>query len=385
VLADLALESEAATVFAMRLARCFDQAGDPAQALLARILTPAGKYWICKRGPAFGAEAMEVIGGSGYVEDSPLARLYRELPVNSIWEGSGNVMCLDLLRAFGKTPAAREVLAAELALAGNADTFYVAYKTTLLAELAEAQADEAGARVLAERVVLAVQAGLLLRHAPDLRVVGVHRVAPDARARAALSAACRPAWIAPPSWRARCQWTAAHLTGIMRHTHAKQTNIYMKQDPRFPNLFITDHPLIQHKLSHMRDKSTSTRTFRELLKEITLLMGYEITRDLPLTTREIETPLQTINAPVIAGKKLAVVPILRAGIGMSDGLLNLVPSARVGHIGVFRDPETHQPVEYLVRLPDLVDRIFHPVRPDGGDRQFGGARGRCAEEPWRQR
>jgi uracil phosphoribosyltransferase len=132
----------------------------------------------------------------------------------------------------------------------------------------------------------------------------------------------------------------------------------MKQDPRFPNLFITDHPLIQHKLSHMRDKATSTRTFRELLKEITLLMGYEITRDLPLTTREIETPLMTIDAPVIAGKKLAVVPILRAGIGMSDGLLNLVPSARVGHIGVFRDPDTHQPVEYLVRLPDLEDRTF---------------------------
>jgi putative acyl-CoA dehydrogenase len=167
VLADLALESEAATAFAMRLARCFDQGDDPAQALLARILTPAGKYWICKRGPAFGAEAMEVVGGSGYVEDGPLARLYRELPVNSIWEGSGNVMCLDLLRAFGKTPAARDALAAELALAGNADTFYVAYKTTLLADLAEPQADEFGARVLAERVVLAVQAGLLLRHAPD--------------------------------------------------------------------------------------------------------------------------------------------------------------------------------------------------------------------------
>ena len=167
VLADLALESEAATAFAMRLARCFDQGDDPAQALLARILTPAGKYWICKRGPAFGAEAMEVIGGSGYVEDSPLARLYRELPVNSIWEGSGNVMCLDLLRAFGKTPAARDALAAELALAGNADTFFVAYKSTLLADLATALSDESGARVLAERVVLAVQAGLLLRHAPD--------------------------------------------------------------------------------------------------------------------------------------------------------------------------------------------------------------------------
>ncbi len=132
----------------------------------------------------------------------------------------------------------------------------------------------------------------------------------------------------------------------------------MKQDPRFPNLFILSHPLIQHKLSHMRERDTSTRTFRELLKEITLLMGYEITRDLPLTTRQIETPLETIDAPVIAGKKLAIVPILRAGIGMSDGLLELVPSARVGHIGVFRDPATHKPVEYLVRLPDTADRIF---------------------------
>ncbi|MDP3671682.1 MAG: uracil phosphoribosyltransferase [Telluria sp.] len=132
----------------------------------------------------------------------------------------------------------------------------------------------------------------------------------------------------------------------------------MKQDPRFPKLFILDHPLIQHKLSHMRERDTSTRTFRELLKEITLLMGYEITRALPMTTRRIETPLETIDAPVIAGKKLAIVPILRAGIGMSDGLLELVPSARVGHIGVFRDPQTLQPVEYLVRLPDTQERIF---------------------------
>lgn len=136
------------------------------------------------------------------------------------------------------------------------------------------------------------------------------------------------------------------------------SNPAMKQDPRFPNLYILNHPLIQHKLSHMREHDTSTRTFRELLREITLLMGYEITRDLPLTTRSIKTPLVTIDAPVIAGKKLAVVPILRAGIGMSDGLLELVPSARVGHIGVFRDPETHEPVEYMVRLPDTVDRTF---------------------------
>ncbi|HVL08854.1 MAG TPA: uracil phosphoribosyltransferase [Burkholderiaceae bacterium] len=128
-------------------------------------------------------------------------------------------------------------------------------------------------------------------------------------------------------------------------------------DPRFPNLFILNHPLIQHKLTHMRDKDTSTRTFRELLRELTLLMGYEITRDLPLATRRIETPLTTLDAPVIAGKKLAVVPVLRAGVGMSDGLVELIPSARIGHIGLYRD-ENSRPVEYLVRLPDIEDRTF---------------------------
>jgi len=166
VLADLALESEAATAFALRLARCFDHPGDAGEAMLARVLTPAGKYWICKRGPGFGAEAMEVLGGSGYVEDSALARLYRELPVNSIWEGSGNVMCLDLLRAFAKSPKAAEALAAELALAGTGDARYGDFVERLLADLA-APGDEFGARVLAERIVLAVQAGLLLRHAPS--------------------------------------------------------------------------------------------------------------------------------------------------------------------------------------------------------------------------
>ncbi|MDB5906871.1 MAG: isovaleryl-CoA dehydrogenase [Massilia sp.] len=166
VLADLALESEAATAFALRLARCFDQREDPAQALLARILTPAGKYWLCKRGPGFCFEAMEVMGGNGYVEDGPLARFYREAPVNSIWEGSGNVMCLDLLRAFGKTPAARDALAAELALAGRANADFSACADRLVADLAGPQADEYGARRLAERIVVAVQAALLLRHAP---------------------------------------------------------------------------------------------------------------------------------------------------------------------------------------------------------------------------
>ena len=165
VLADLALESEAATAFALRLARCFDEAGDPAQALLGRILTPAGKYWICKRGPGFGAEAMEVIGGNGYVEDGPLARLYREFPVNSIWEGSGNVMCLDVLRAFAKAPETREVLAAELALAGSGNAVFNVYSERLIADLSQPQ-EEYGARRLAERIVVAVQASLLLRHAP---------------------------------------------------------------------------------------------------------------------------------------------------------------------------------------------------------------------------
>lgn len=132
----------------------------------------------------------------------------------------------------------------------------------------------------------------------------------------------------------------------------------MIQDARFPNLFILNHPLIQHKLSHMREKSTPTHAFRELLREITLLMGYEITRNLPLTTQAIDTPLQHMDAPIISGKKLVVVPVLRAGMGMSDGLLNLIPSARVGHIGLYRDPATHHPVEYLVRLPDPAGRTF---------------------------
>ncbi|OBV38131.1 isovaleryl-CoA dehydrogenase [Janthinobacterium psychrotolerans] len=166
VLADLALESEAATVFAMRLARCFDEKDDQGQAALARVLTPAGKYWICKRGPGFGAEAMEVLGGIGYVEEAPLARLYRELPVNSIWEGSGNVMCLDVLRALARSPAARVALAAELALGGDADATFVACRARLLQTLEQGDADEFDARKLAERIVLAVQAALLLRHAP---------------------------------------------------------------------------------------------------------------------------------------------------------------------------------------------------------------------------
>ncbi|MGB0694841.1 MAG: uracil phosphoribosyltransferase [Rhodospirillaceae bacterium] len=137
----------------------------------------------------------------------------------------------------------------------------------------------------------------------------------------------------------------------------------MKQADGFPTVMVVDHPLVQHKLSHMRDKATSTRKFRQLLREIGLLMGYELTRSLPMTTTNIETPLTDYDAPVIAGRKLAVVPILRAGTGMADGLLELVPGARVGHVGSYRDPVTKHPVEYLVKLPQPQGRTFILVDP----------------------
>ncbi|MBK8158222.1 MAG: uracil phosphoribosyltransferase [Rhodospirillaceae bacterium] len=137
----------------------------------------------------------------------------------------------------------------------------------------------------------------------------------------------------------------------------------VKTFKEFPTLSVLDHPLIQHKLSMMRDKSTPTTLFRQLLKEIALLMGYELTRDLPMTTQEIETPLTKMDAPVIMGKKIAVVPILRAGLGMADGLMELVPAARMGHIGLYRDHETKRPVEYFVKLPEPEGRIFILVDP----------------------
>ena len=137
----------------------------------------------------------------------------------------------------------------------------------------------------------------------------------------------------------------------------------MNNDHNFPNLMVMSHPLILHKLSHMRDRDTSTRTFRDLLREIALLMGYEITRDLAITQTDIETPLVSMSAPVIEGKKPAIVPILRAGLGMADGLLDLMPGARVGHIGMYRDPETRRPVEYLRKLPTAPERDFFLVDP----------------------
>lgn len=135
-------------------------------------------------------------------------------------------------------------------------------------------------------------------------------------------------------------------------------------------LHIVDHPLITHKLSIMRDKETGSKDFRQLLNEISMLMGYELTRDLPLEEVEIETPVAKTTAFLISGKKLAIVPILRAGLGMVDGLLSLVPVAKVGHIGLYRDPETHMPVEYYCKLPfDIEERITivaDPMLATGG-------------------
>ena len=135
------------------------------------------------------------------------------------------------------------------------------------------------------------------------------------------------------------------------------------------SVHIIDHPLVQHKLSLMRDKQTSTNKFRQLLQEISMLMGYEVTRDFPLMYEEIETPLQPMSAPKIAGKKVVIAPILRAGLGMVDGLLNLIPSARVGHIGMYRDEETCKPVFYYYKMPAHKDRLVivtDPMLATGG-------------------
>jgi uracil phosphoribosyltransferase len=130
------------------------------------------------------------------------------------------------------------------------------------------------------------------------------------------------------------------------------------------HLTIVSHPLVQHKLSIMRDKETSTAGFRRLLREISLLLAYEVTRDLDMTTTRIETPLEPMDAPTLDGKKLALISILRAGNGLLDGILELIPAARVGFVGLYRDPATLQPVQYYCKLPDhLEDRISIVVDP----------------------
>jgi uracil phosphoribosyltransferase len=133
---------------------------------------------------------------------------------------------------------------------------------------------------------------------------------------------------------------------------------------RFPNLTVITHPLIQHKLAVLRDRRTSKKTFRALVEEISMLMGYEVTQNLPLEPIEIDTPLERMTAYKVSGKKLTLVPVLRAGLGMADGVLRLVPSARVGHIGLYRDHVTLKPVDYYFKIPgDVEDRDFIVLDP----------------------
>jgi uracil phosphoribosyltransferase len=131
-----------------------------------------------------------------------------------------------------------------------------------------------------------------------------------------------------------------------------------------PHLTVVDHPLVQHKLTLMRDKGCSTMSFRQLLREISHLLAYEVTRNLPMTTVRIETPIEAMDAPAIEGKKLALVSILRAGNGLLDGILDLVPNARVGFVGLYRDPDTLKPVQYYYKVPEaLDDRLTIVVDP----------------------
>lgn len=135
-------------------------------------------------------------------------------------------------------------------------------------------------------------------------------------------------------------------------------------------VYVFDHPLIQHKVSYIRDKHTGTKEFRELVDEVAMLMAYEITRDMPLKEIEIETPVTTCKTNVIAGKKVGLVPILRAGLGMVDGMMKIIPAAKVGHVGLYRDPETLEPVEYYVKLPSDVNEreliVIDPMLATGG-------------------
>jgi putative acyl-CoA dehydrogenase len=170
VLADLALESEAATALGLRLARAFDS-DDPSESALARLLTPAAKYWVCKRAPLLVAEALEVLGGAGYIEEGPMPRLYREAPLNSIWEGSANVIALDALRALAREPAAVAALEAELAAARGGDARLDRYARETLKVLRD-RPPEAGARRICERISLSLQGALLVRFAPGATADG---------------------------------------------------------------------------------------------------------------------------------------------------------------------------------------------------------------------
>ncbi|MDO5547519.1 MAG: uracil phosphoribosyltransferase [Eubacteriales bacterium] len=155
------------------------------------------------------------------------------------------------------------------------------------------------------------------------------------------------------------------------------------------NVFVMNHPLIQHKISLIRKKETGTNEFRRLIEEIAILMGFEALRDLPMEEVEVETPMEKCMTPMLSGRKLAVVPVLRAGLGMVSGITTLVPSAKIGHIGLYRDPETHEPKEYYCKLPDPIEErltvLVDPMLATGGSavaavdfvKQHGGKKIKC--------
>jgi uracil phosphoribosyltransferase len=148
-----------------------------------------------------------------------------------------------------------------------------------------------------------------------------------------------------------------------------------KKGANMGNVYVFDHPLIQHKLTFIRDKHTGTKEFRELVDEVSALMAYEITRDMPLREVEVETPVAKAKCKVLEGKKLGLVPILRAGLGMVDGILKLIPAAKVGHLGLYRDPETLEPVQYYSKMPsDIGEReliVIDPMLATGGSASAG--------------
>ncbi|HZQ59699.1 MAG TPA: isovaleryl-CoA dehydrogenase [Casimicrobiaceae bacterium] len=207
VLADIALEVEAATFLALRLARAFEAPAASAEDAFARLVTPAAKYWVCKRGPALAAEAMEVLGGNGYIEASGLPRLYRELPVNSIWEGSGNVMCLDVLRMVQREPVAVDALRAELERARGRHAAFDAGLQDLHGALAR-PIDPQDARRVTQRIAVLLQAALLLQHAPAFVADAfcASRLAPDIYAGAAFGSLRDHAALEPILARAAGSW-----------------------------------------------------------------------------------------------------------------------------------------------------------------------------------
>ena len=213
-----------------------------------------------------------------------------------------------------------------------------------------------------------------------LTVVGLDRLAPLVRTELGVAEAAFPLarMLEGGTWAAGRKIAAARragggAAGPHRERRDRVLNGRVKKmKHEFPNLNVVDHPLIKHKLTQLRNEDTNTEQFRRLVREVGQMLAYEVTRDLPTTNVRIRTPLAEIDAPMISGKQQCLVSILRAGNGMLDGMLELLPAANVGHIGLYRDPATLEPVEYYFKVPsDIADRMVIVVRPDARHGQLG--------------